>query len=514
MKKIKLYITAFLAVALFAIGCDKGFDDVNTDKVNFTTLDPAFVMNSSILSVTERGSRAYLTQTFTTIQWLLCPFGNDLVGANYNQWADKQDDPWGSFYQNSVPRIVEVVLRTKDDPAKSNLYNAARIWKAYVFQQLTDYYGDVPYYEAGLGYFEQNTKPVYNTQQEIYKDLLKELDEASAALDPAKGAIAGEILYGGNVVRWKKFGYSMLLRTAMRLSKVDPATAQTYVTKAIAGGLMESNDDNAWIKHTPEFSNRLGGEISGTEKGNYYVQKAFVDFLKSTNDPRLGPFTHRYVGATTSAGQTNAIRTKDPDKQIGMPLGYDNLSINSPDVLSAHGVVHLYDFSQFDWNLFFITSSPEFHCTYGQTQLLLAEAIIRGWATGSAAEAFANAVKSNMALLAQFNTAATVPAAAIDAYIAAHPLNVSTTVASLKQINEEYWVGSFPNATEAWANFRRSGYPALAPNPYPGSQIPGKFITRHKYPDRERITNRDNLEQAESRLGGNGMDLRVWWDKQ
>ncbi|MDR2887597.1 MAG: SusD/RagB family nutrient-binding outer membrane lipoprotein [Bacteroidales bacterium] len=512
MKKIRLYITTFLVVSLFAISCDKDFDEINTSKTDFTSLEPAVVMNSAIISVTDRNNRNYLNQAHTIIQWIINPFGSSMQGANYNQWTSKQDDPWNPFYQNSVPRIVDVVRRTKDDVSRSNLYNAARIWKVYIFQQITDAYGDVPYFEAGLGFFEKNVTAVYDTQQAIYMDMLKELEEASAALDPAKGAISGEILYGGNVDRWKKFGYSMLLRTAMRLSKVDPATAETYAKKAIEGGVMESNGDNAWFRHTAEFPNRPGVEISGTEKGNYYVTKPFVDFLKSTNDPRLGPFTHRYVGAQNSTQQTSDRRTKDPAKQIGMPVGYNDITIK--DAFGADGVVSIHDYSQFDWNLFFVNTSPDFHCTYGQTQLLLAEAIVRGWVTGDAAAAFENAVKADMDLLALFNSAATVPAADITAYITAHPLNTSTTEAALEQINNEYWLASFPNATEGWANFRRSGYPALAPNPYPGSEIPGEFIRRHKYPQREDITNRANLLQAINRIGDNEMNTRIWWDKK
>jgi len=514
MKKIKLYITAFLAVALFAISCDKGFDEINTDPINLRALDPVYIMNSSVINVAQRGGRAYLLNEHTIINWILCPFGTSQVGANYNQWTSHQNTPWDSFYQNAVQRIVDVIYMTKDDPAKSNLYNAARIWKAYIFQVLTDTYGDCPYKEAGLGFHEQIMFPVYDKQEDIYKDLLKEFDEASAALDPAKGAIAGDIFYGGNIARWKRFGYSLLLRTAMRLTKVDTATAQTYVTKAIAGGLMQSNDDNAWFKHTTEFTNSMGVEISGTERGNYYIPEFFVNFLRSTKDPRLGKLTHRYPGATNLPSQTDAIRTKDPDKQIGMPQGYDPLTM--PSIYAQYGVVALHDFSQIDWQLFFRNNSPQHFCTYGETQLLLAEAIVRGWATGDAADAYAKAVRANMNLYALFNSLATVPAADIDAYIAARPLDMSSTTSAIKQINEEYWIGSFPDGSEGWSNWRRTGYPDLPVNPYPGSEIPGEFIRRHRYADSERISNRENLMQAIDRsLGGQDkMDGRVWWDKK
>ena len=512
MKKIKLYIIAFFSTILLLISCDKDFDETNTDKINLRALDPAYILNSSVINVSERGGRSYLLNTHTTIQWLLCPYGTSQVGANYNQWTSGQDDPWHSFYNSAIQRIIDVIYATKDDPSKSNLYNAARIWKAYIFQILTDTYGDIPYKEAGLGFYEQLMYPSYETQEDIYRDLLKEFDEASAALD-TKGTIAGEIFYGGNVARWKKFGYSMLLRTAMRLSKVDPVTAQTYVTKAINGGLMASNDDNAWMKHTSEFANRMGSEISGTEKGNYYITEYFVNFLKSTKDPRLGPLTHRYPGAKDAVAQVDSIRTKDPAKQIGMPMGYDPVTIS--ERFAQDSVVAIHDYSQIDWKIFFMNTSPEFYCTYGQTQLLLAEAIMRGWATGNAADAYAKAVRANMKLYTLFSNAATISDSAIDAYIVAHPLD-TTAAAAIKQINEEYWIGSLPNGSEGWANWRRSGYPDLPVNTYSGSEIPGEFFRRHKYPQSERISNRENLLQAIDRsLGGvDRMNARVWWDKE
>lgn len=495
-------------MAILYTSCDKDFDEINTNKTDFTSLDPAFMLNSAILDVTARNARNYTGEAHTIIQWLYVPFGSSFQGANYNQWSSFQDDPFASFYPSAVPKLVDIISRTKSDAAKTNLYNATRIWKAYVFQYLTDTYGDVPYSQAGQGYLSQVITPKYDTQQDIYKDLLKELDEASAALDPAGAKITGEILYGGDVTKWKRFGYSLLLRVAMRLSKIDPVLADQYVDKAVAGGLMQSNADNALIKHTTEFVNNIGVEISGTEKGNYYVTKPFVEFLRATADPRLGSLTRRYVGAASFTQQTTDRISKDPTKQKGLPIGYNDITIAS--TFAAEGVASLYDYSQFDWNLFFVNTSPEYHLTYGQTQLLLAEAITRGWTTGDAATAFSNALRADMLLLSDFGTGAAIATADINTYITNHPLVPAN---ALKQINEEYWVGSFPNAQEGWSNFRRSGYPALLPNPYPGSEIPGEFIRRHKYPDRENITNASNVEAAKSNQGGDAMNKRVWWDK-
>jgi len=509
MKNIKIYLTVLLTVTLFFSSCDKDFDEINTSKTDFIALDPVFKLNKAIINLMEMGDRV---QQLQNAYWLTSPFGSSLAGANYNQYTPAfHAFPFSSFYQSSVVTTTDIINQTKEDATRSNLYNAARIWKAYTFMILTDTYGDVPYTEAGKGYTDQVTRPVYDTQQNIYSDILKELDEASAALDPAKTKISGEILFAGDVTKWKRFGNSLLLRAAMRLQKADASKAQTYVTKAVTGGLMASNSDNAKLLRTPEYPNPIGTEISGNEKANYYAQKEFVEFLKTTNDPRIGSYLHRFVGALSATQQTSAIRTKDPTKVKGMPLGYNDVTIAT--TLAAEGVASMYDYSQFDWQVVFTNTSPQWFCTYGQTQLLLAEAIVRGWAAGDASAAYSNAIKADLERMADFGTAAAVPAATVTAYVAANPLVAGN---ELKMIGEQYWVVSIPNGFEAWSNFRRTGYPNLTPNPYPASEIPGQFIRRHVYPDAEYVANKANVEAAVTSQGGAAnakMNGRVWWDK-
>lgn len=90
------------------------------------------------------------------------------------------------------------------------------------------------------------------------------------------------------------------------------------------------------------------------------------------------------------------------------------------------------------------------------------------------------------------------------------PPNATT---ALEQINTQYWVASFMDGNETWANLRRSGYPALVKNPYPGSEITGSFIRRMPYPDSEGITNLANLNAAIAAQGKNDLNTPVWWDK-
>src|SRR5690606_6468795 len=251
MRNLKIYLSMTLAVTLFLSGCEEGFDDLNTDKVNPTSLDRVIVMNKGILDATYRdgvGTLQMLSYNFGIVQQIITPYGSSLAGANYNQTNSANTSRvWQNFYQVVIKQVVDVVEKTRDDPERSNLHNMGRIWKAHAFMILTDTYGDIPYFEAGKGFLEEITEARYDTQQAIYLDLLKELEEASAALDDSKKVETSDILYGGDIVKWRRLGYSLLLRAAMRLSKVDPATAQAAVAKAVNGGVMQTNEDDAII---------------------------------------------------------------------------------------------------------------------------------------------------------------------------------------------------------------------------------------------------------------------------
>lgn len=512
MRTIKIYLLAVLALTGMLTSCDKGFDDLNINRVDPTTLDPQFIMNRAIIETTYPDNFATLEMLcydFGIVQQIITPFGSSLSGGNYNIFNPSNTSlVWQNFYRNVLKQNVDVVEKTKGDANRTNLYNEARIWKAYAFMILTDTYGDVPYTEASKGFTGQLIQPKYDKQEFIYKDILKEFDEATAALDPAKPTSTGDILYGGNITKWKRLGNSLLLRAAMRLTKVAPDVAKTYVAKAVAGGLMQSNADNSAIRHTSLYNNWIAVHLTAREKANFYLAKPFVDYLKNNNDPRLASIAYRHVGAKSGADQAPPRTTTDPAKQIGMPMGYDDVSIKN--TFATYGVASLYDYSQVNLNTILKVTAPEYHVTYAETQLLLAEAVVRGWANGDANQLFQSGIRAHMEQMAEYDASAAIAPAAIQTYLDANQLNPAT---ALEQINTQYWVAAFMNGSELFANFRRSGYPNLQKNPYPGSEITGNFIRRMPYPDSEIITNSANLNATIATQGKNDLNTRVWWDK-
>ena len=114
-----------------------------------------------------------------------------------------------------------------------------------------------------------------------------------------------------------------------------------------------------------------------------------------------------------------------------------------------------------------------------------------------------------MEQMASYDPAAAIAEEDIVAYLAAQPLEAGR---ELEQINTQYWVASFMNGAETFANFRRSDYPVLTPNPYPGGEISTDFILRLTYPDSEAAVNAGSLNEAVNRQGPDALDTRVWWD--
>jgi hypothetical protein len=509
MKKLNRYFKLFALVVLLN-ACDNGFDELNTSKTGALSIDPAYQLNNVVLNINAGGfaGGGFLIYDLGIVQQVVSPNSGVLTGANYNQDnRNATQSVWQGYYRNCVRNTVDVIARTKDDPARANLYNMTRILQAYVFMVLTDEYGDIPYKASGKGYMELGLFPEYDSQQDIYADIISELTAASAALDPAGKIETADVLYGGNITQWRKFANSLLLRAGMRLVKVDPAKAQQVVSSVPLTSLILSNADNAVVRHDGNYQNGMAVTLNGTEAANFYLTAPFVNYLKSTNDPRLVSIAVRYKGATSGASQTTDKTTIQPADQIGMPMGYDNSTIGA--VATGLGLASFYDFSQVDRRRMMKLSAPYFMVTAAQTQLLLAEAHVRGWiTTGTAASYFEAGVRQSMAQMASFDAGAAVSQADIDTYVTNHPFDPAK---ALEQINTQYWVASFPGGPEVFANYRRTGFPALTPNPYPGKEV--DFIRRLTYPVSEGSVNAANVSLATSRMGPDALNTRVWWDK-
>jgi len=527
MKKILNFSLLALSFMLIA-SCDSGFDALNTSKTGAVTLDPALLLNNAIISSSPGGGNtgapagsttgtSSLTYDIAIVQQIITSNSGVQVGGNFNQ-INIGNTPltWQNYYQNVIKYTVDVISRTKTDATRSNLYQMARIIQANAFMVLTDTYGDIPYTDAGAGYFGGTFLPKYETQESIYPRIIQELTDATAALgaDPVGKLETGEILYKGDIAKWKQFGYSLLLRAGMHIANANPSLTKTAVTTAVAGGVITANANNAVIVHDNNYQNGIGNTVNGTEAANFYLTDIFVNSLKSRNDPRLGAIAVRYPGATSGSGQTVATQDLNPANQFGMPVGSDDAAAQTAAV--AAGLGSRYSYSQADRNRILKRASPMFIVTASQNQLLIADALQRGIIAtaplGNALTYFQNGIKSNMDQMVSYDPGSAVSAGARDTYAAARVIAFAGN--ELSEIGYEYWVASFLNGQEAWANFRRTGFPTAVknnPNPFPGKLVP--FVTRITYPPSELLVNGANVNAAISAMGGNNLDTKVWWNK-
>jgi hypothetical protein len=508
----------FCGLLLAGNSCDQDFEEINTNPILATSLDPAYLFSTAQFAAAQP-THHYQGEI---VQQVNTPFTGVIEGGNHNVVIEANANAlFNALYGGPVRNLIDILAQTKDNPARSNLYHMSRIWKAYVFMLLVDTYGDVPYFEAGKGFQEGTYQPAYDDQKAIYEDLLKELEDATGKLDATKDVVTADLFYGGNIVQWKKLGYSLLLRAGMRYTELEPAAggkADQIVDKAVAGGLMTANSDNALIRYTATYNNAMTAQLTSTERQNFFVGKPFVDFLKGNNDPRLPFIAVRYSNSATPAGGT---MTTDPAAQVGMPYGYsDQTIVNAPGYPGKENGTFAY--SQFRRNTILSLFAPEYFVTHAQTQLLLAEAALRGYIAGGATAAatyYANGILAHMDQMKDYDaTVVNIPAAAQQAYLL-EPGVVFNPATGLKQINEQYWVASLSNWPEAWANFRRSGYPQLAPVNYPGEDptvktaSAGGFIRRLTYPAREKSVNTQQVDAASLRMGGDNLGTRLFWDK-
>ena len=508
MKKIINYIFISTSLILLSTSCDKGFDELNTNKVNPTQIDPLYQLNNAVVNASFPGNSS-LAYDVGIVQQIISPNDGVLNGANFN--SDNRGNTqtmWQNYYRNVIRNTNDVLVYTKATPGRENLTQMARIFQAYAYMVLTDEYGDIPYTEGGKGYTNQNFFPVYDPQQQIYTDIIKELGEAAVALNAGGKLEPGDILYGGNIAQWRKFAYSLLLRAGMRLSKIDATKAQSTVQAAFAGGVILANADNAVIRHDANYVNAIGNTLNTSEPANFYLAKPFVDSLKTRNDPRLQAIAVRYAGATSGGTQTVASRTTDPAQQFGLPLGFNNGTANAYAL--TVGRASFYDFSQADRTRIVKATAPCFLVTAAQTQLLLAEAKQRGWiTTANTVKDFYDAgVTLHMQQMASYDAGSAIAAGDITTYLTTNPFEPAR---ALEQIGIQYWIASFLNGPEAFANYRRTGFPALAPNPYPAREVAA--IKRLTYPNSEQSVNPTNFNAAIGRQGPDKLDTRVWWDK-
>ena len=515
MKFRSIYFILIAFIILAAASCKKDLANVNTNPNQITAdkYDPNLLLTTVQLMYSgplDFGGSQWATKwggAACFIQHTASTNPGFYYGDKYLNSIGAMGEMFQDSYTSDVQPVIELYLLSANKPQYRNLHQMSRIMKAMIFEQITDLYGDIPYSQAGLGYYNRIYTPVYDKQQDIYTDLLKEVSQATDSLTENGDKPTGDVLYaqaGDQIAQWKKFGNSLLLRMAMRLTKVDPTTAKKYVTQVI-GKTMTSNDDNAIVQHQDGLAltaNRDATEIFGNDSTDLRLSNTFVGYMYGTSDPRLPVVSWIF-----------ATQDNDPDNQLGMPNGYivggNNaaVDITKRDSFPTTGIA---GYSRLNDNIL-NTAAPDLILTYSETELLLADAAKRWGIGGDAATHYNNGVLAAITQLAAYGDAATISDDDAQAYLDANPYHDATALA---QINTQYWLCTLMDEYESYANWRRCGdLPKLTPVNYPGNVTGGTIPRRMNYPQNQKISNLTNYNAAVARLsGGDKITSRVWWD--
>ncbi|HEX5168356.1 MAG TPA: SusD/RagB family nutrient-binding outer membrane lipoprotein [Cyclobacteriaceae bacterium] len=523
MKTIKHYVLVGAAL-LFSWGCDEDFVEINTNPYAVNDIDPALLFAGA-----QRSHLGTWAAEHTIVQQFQNPYNQGAtLGFNFNEDIDGVSNPkWDQSYPSTIRNLVQALEILGDDTERINLLSMIRIWKAQIFMGLVDEYGNIPYSEAGKAVNDGFFFPLYEDDEAIYDDLYNEIKGALAALNPGGDYVSADLFYGDHseipsgsasvqVEKWKKLGNSLLLRLGMRYSKVNASKAELIAAEAFAGGVMTSNDDNAYVKYDGTLYTQAENNNLRNFSYFYYAAEPFVDQLKSTNDPR-GKFI-----LANFADPAAVANDEDPDtvlaNQFGVPVGVISTDLADPSGPYRGARAGGLNYSQINIWVVASPAAPDFYVTYAQTSLLLAEAAQRGWVSGSAQTYYENAIRADMEVYSLYPGTSPVSDSQVTTYLSDPAIDFSlatTDDEAFELINTQYWIVNLRNGTEAFANFRRSGYPALSRNAYNDNLLAGGgdgFAHRMSYPDREGSANSDNYAAAAAAIGGDNLSSRVFWD--
>ena len=496
MKKMKKILILLVIVVAFG-SCDEGFEELNVNPTKPTQLDPSTKLTYIQLYTGGSNYVAYLFWNMIHLMPNVQHLNNTHYGPIFNYKEGHTHWLFEEQYKTTVKNVVdlEAQLEVSEAPTAAADLAIARIQRVLIFSRLTDAYGDIPYSEAGKGFLEGIRFPKYDKQSDIFADMLAVLESSAATLSSGGENSYGsaDLLYGGDNAKWVKFANSLMLRLAMRMVNVDNAGAQSWATKAINGGVMESNADIAFTQYE-DSPNDGGPNVNPLTKcftsratNQVKISKTFMDWMKDRTDPRVS------VLCSTIDGNT------DYDMQTGQ-------DINDPTRGAANSKPNI---NIFGGSGTIIYDAPFFFQTYAEVEFMLAEAAERWGLAGGDVESHYNAgVTAAMQYLSMYG-GVPISTTQINDYLTANPF---VPAEALKMINEQYWAATFGNGLETYSNWKRSGHPVLVPFDIAATLTGGEIPRRFVYPGSEKLNNPDNVEAAIAQQGGDDLLTRMWWD--
>ena len=532
-----IFAGLLLGVSLLS-SCTKDFEEINKNPNSPVDVPAINIFTGALEDAISRQMGGW-EQTYYTGNW-----SQQWSKVQYIDEDRYQPRDMSAYFQN--PYINElknltIVINKATEDEDFKLAAAAKVMKAQIFLYITDLWGDIPYFEALQGFEEDGTlTPKYDKQSEIYADLLLKLEEANAALTGTLSFGTGDLLYGGDPVMWKKLANSLKLRILNRVAGTpyshtyNMAGGGTVTTTAGAAVMadadariaailsnpstypvLESGDDNAYLAYPglPYRNPVYNALYTRTDHG---ISETMVDWLLARNDPRV----HIYAQPTPNSQAT------PPLEYVGFQNGRELTSAPFPAV-SLLGTAIGYN-----------ENAPLYLMTYDEVEFLKAEHYLRAGNDGAAQAAYEAGIAASMERWGavdgtivyptwgktSITTGSTGQAVSYSAYLA-DPLVAwtGTTEHKFQLVVEQKWAGIFGQGIEAYAEVRRTGFPArifeyeLAGSYYPDLGLP----IRIQYALSEDTYNTNNVESArvaqnierinEGMFSTNGIASQVWW---
>lgn len=457
MKKIYFLVLTF---ALLAGSCNEFDAEINTNPNQPSVASGPQLLASAMLALpdlSESPQGEFLAQYLAETQYVTTSLYPQASTSFYG------------WYQGPLINIETVLENSNATPE----IMVAKILKAYYFWNITDRWGDVPFTEALKG--ATNLTPFYDTQEDIYNDLFALLKEANNM--EVTGQLSSDIMYGGDMDQWRKLANTIRLLMALRLSEVNPTLGKTEFTAALNDGVMTSNDDNLVFNHLADANNQgyWYGQITVLSREWWALTEGLVNEMKPVNDPRLPVYGNPARESGEYVGQLYGdIVDFDTEKY----------SLLGDEIARQDSRVHL--------------------VTYAQVLFAMAEAAKLEWIPGGDTDAQAYYEEAIEQSFLQW----TGSSDGIDDFLA-EPAIAYDPDQAIKQIATQRWVHLFMHGYEAWAEWRRTGYPDNLVEPE-GAAVPNRLI----YVESEQFNNTENYNEAVQRQFGGTESLygKVWWD--
>lgn len=486
IKTSKTFVSVLSGAMLLSVAaCDNsGLTDVNRNPNAPEQVGAPLLFSTAVVSsvTLARSSLEIVPNAFSLWPQYLAEY--QYPEASYYQFRPTTADGWWLGYYTGPLQDLAQAMRQSAAAGRPNMVGPALVMRAWNYEIMTNMWGDIPFSQASQG-DAGVIAPVYDTQKAIYDSLLKNVTDANTMMGTGAGPTyeGQDPIYAGSPVRWKKFANSLRARLGMDLSRRDPARARTEVAAAVAAGGFASNADNAqlnWpgdgVSDNPWYSNQKEGK--GT-RDDARMSATFIDSLSRLNDPRLPVFARPAQATGTYVGMPNGL-------EAGSAGAWGTKASRlGPKVFAA--------------------KQPSYIMTYAEFCFIKAEAAERGWITGSAAQFYNEGITASMQ---QWGVASTD----IATYLLQPAVVYKGGASGLAQIGLQKWIALFTQGVEAWMEWRRTGFPNLAPAlnaRTANGQIPRRVI----YPQSEQSFNNANLQAAIANQGGSdALDRKLWID--